>query len=192
MTTRERYIAIGVGAVVGLYVLDSFLIEPLVQRQTEARQADARATQELQDAEQLATNRLRAQRVWKNLAGETLKTDQKSAESQLVNFVGDQVRAAGLSLDQLKTDQKPEKEGDFFQLNGRVGTTGTMAQQARFLNALRTANIPVRITDLQINSRKDGIDDLSLQAGIATIFATPLEGARADASSSTNKPEATQ
>ena len=48
-----------------------------------------------------------------------------------------------------------------------------MSQVGRFLYRIQTATVPVRITDLTINSRKEGTDDLAVQLGIATIYLPP-------------------
>jgi hypothetical protein len=48
-----------------------------------------------------------------------------------------------------------------------------MAQISRFLWRIQAATIPVRITDLQITSHKEGTDDLALVLGIGTIYPAP-------------------
>lgn len=180
MSPRERWIAIGLGVVVGAYALDAVLLSPLTERLTVADKAVTDGTRELNEANALFANQRRANDLWKQLTGTTLKGDAPSAESQLLNRVRDVAANAGLTLDSLKPE-RTEREKDFQRLTYRAATTGTMRQTARFLDALRTADIPLRITDVQIASRKDGADDLTMQAGIATIYVLPPEPAKAGA-----------
>ena len=45
-----------------------------------------------------------------------------------------------------------------------------MDQLGYFLYHMKTAPIPVRVSDLTIGTRKEATDDLSIQLGISTIF----------------------
>jgi len=45
---------------------------------------------------------------------------------------------------------------------------------ARFLWRVETAGIPIRLKELQLGSRKEGTDDLTLQLRLSTLYqATP-------------------
>ena len=45
-----------------------------------------------------------------------------------------------------------------------------MQQIARFLWHIQTANIPVRISELTLSTRKEGTDDLQLSMTLATML----------------------
>lgn len=180
MSPRERWIAIGLGVVVGAYALDAVLLTPLTERLRIADKSIGDDTVALTTADGLQANQDVANRRWKELTGTTLKSDFSAAESQLLNRVRDVAQSSGLTLDSLKPERS-EKQKDFQRMTYRAATTGNMKQTAKFLDALRTADIPLRLTDVQISSRKDGTDDLTMQAGIATIYVLPPEPAKAGA-----------
>ena len=178
LTPRERWIAIGLSVAVGAYALDAVLLSPLTERLAVADKAVDDDTLALTEANGLFTNQNLANRRWRELTGTTLKSDFSAAESQLLNRVGELAQAAGLTLDSLKPERN-ERQKDFQRMTYRAATTGNMRQTSRFLDSLRTADIPLRVTDVQISSRRDGTDDLAMQAGIATIHVLPAEPAKA-------------
>ena len=82
-------------------------------------------------------------------------------------------REAGLNPPPALKSDRTEKEKDFYKLTLRATGNGGMAQIARFLWHIQTANIPVKITELTISSRKEGADDLSLTMSVATAYLAP-------------------
>lgn len=177
MSQRERWIGIVAGVVVGLLLLDQVVLSPLLARLSEASERVDQHQRELAQADQLFQNRLRAQRKWRDMAGVALLRDAPGAESQVLNRVREWAATNGLTLTSLKPERS-EKEREFHRITIRATATGTMAQTAGFLHAVQTSGIPIRVADIQIASRREGIDDLSLQMGLATIY-MPDEPARA-------------
>ncbi|MFT3787652.1 MAG: type II secretion system protein GspM [Tepidisphaeraceae bacterium] len=174
LSKREKMIAIGVGAMVGLYLLDSVFVSPLFERLATANSHIDTDLKEQARGKALFDNRLRAQRRWNEIAGDTLKTDASTAEGQLLNRVRDYATAARLDVASLKPD-RAEKEKGFQRITIRANATGSMAQVSRFLYALREADFPLRVSDLRVSSRKDGTDDLAIEIGVSTIFVPPTE-----------------
>jgi hypothetical protein len=64
-----------------------------------------------------------------------------------------------------------------------------MGQIGRFLYRLQTANIPVRIVDMTINSRRDGADDLAIVLGVSTIYLAPEPEKPAPRAAPSRRPE---
>lgn len=178
LSTREKWVGVGAVVLLGALMLDQLLLSPLLAR-LQAADTEIAETQRLQlRAQQVFQNATRARRKWSDIAGKSLTADASSAESQLLNRVRDWSQGADLSLSSLKPE-RTEKEKDFEKATIRATGNGSMQQIARFLNSVHTADIPVRISDLQITSRKEGTDDLQLQVGISTIFVPPQEPTRA-------------
>jgi hypothetical protein len=171
---REKMIALVASSVIGLALLDQVLLSPLFLRLSEANTRITEDEAELARARNLFTTRTRAERRWRELAGATLKTDASAAESQLLNKVRDWAQGANLKLASLKPE-RAEKEAGFDKITIRAAGDGSLAQVSRFLYTLQTADIPVRVSDLTLTSRKPGTDELTLQVGIATIFNRPAD-----------------
>jgi len=161
-------------AVVGVLVLDQFLISPLFARRAELDNEVQIKRGDWEHNQKLVTDSKRMGKRWTEISSASgpLKRDESQSESQMLQNVLEWARGAGMEVPSFKRE-RVEREKDFVKVTFRATGTGSMNQVARFLWRLRTATMPVRITDLQIGSRKEGTDDLSLQLGISTIFLPP-------------------
>lgn len=168
VSRRERYIAIAAGAVLALFVLDQWIITPLMQRQADLDLRLSRAQQELERAENLFSNQRRISRKWTEMVRAGLDRDASDAESQLLHNVRDWAADAGFTLASLRPERS-EKVNDFRTATVRATGSGSMEQVGRFLYRLHVTGMPVRVTDMQLTTRREGVDDLALQVGIATV-----------------------
>lgn len=169
LAKRERYFAIGVGVLVGLFAVDSFWFSPMLERLDKANLSFSKGTADSKAARQLLDNKDRAGLRWAEITRGTMKDDASAAEAQVLNAMRDYAQSAELSLVALKPE-RTEKEKGFGRITIRATATGTMAQVSRFLFSLRTAAIPVSVNDVTIASRKDGADDLTLQLGVSSLY----------------------
>jgi len=188
MNTREKRIAIVTGAVIGLLALDAAVVSPLLARLSEASAGVEQGQRDLIEADRTFQNALRAKRRWRDLGGNALQSDASGAESLLLNRVRDWAQSAGLTLTSLKPE-RDEREQGFQKVTIRATGTGTTEQAMRFLYAVQTGDIPARVGDVQLTSRPDGVDDLSLSVGIATIYLPPEPPAGTGARATPTTPE---
>jgi hypothetical protein len=172
LSRRERYIVISTVIVVGFLGLDQLVLTPLFDRREVVQAQTTQRLQELARANALFTNRTRLNRKWNEMSGTTLKTDGSTAESQIIRAVGDWAVEAGLNLSSVKPE-RAEKEKQFMKITFRANATGNMAAISRFMWRLQTSKVPIRVTDLSITTRRDGMDDLSLDLGISTLYVPP-------------------
>jgi hypothetical protein len=172
LSRRERYIVIGTVVVVGILALDRLFLTPLIERRQETDAKIRLATGQMEKGTGLITNKGRVNRKWNDISGTTLKTDGATAESQIIRAVGDWALEAGLNLSSVKPE-RAEKEKQFVKITFRANATGNMAAINKFIFRLQTSKLPVRVTDLSITTRKDGLDDLSLDLGMSTIYLPP-------------------
>jgi hypothetical protein len=187
LSTREKYIAIGVGVVLGGLLLNSVLISPLLARNDELKASILKEKADY-DRDMLTVRaKARNEETWqKQLAA--MRRDKSSADSQMNGTLLAWAEASGLNQPGLKpngTEQpvikpggKPtDKEKSFLKLTARFTGSGGMEQVGRFLWQVQTSAIPVRITDMTISTRKEDTDDLELAIGIATLYLSP-DGAK--------------
>ncbi|MEA2710209.1 MAG: hypothetical protein QOF78_2810 [Phycisphaerales bacterium] len=169
LTKRERYVGFATAAVVAVLVLDQFVVGPAMTRMEELDAKIALAQQQHLGAQQLFTSSRNANRVWKEIAGDAvLRGGGDDPESRVLNSVREWAQDEGMRLPSV-IPQPVQQEKGFNKSVFRATGSGNMSQIARFLYRVQTASMPVRITDLQINSAKEGTDDLSVNFGIATI-----------------------
>ena len=172
LSRRERYIVIGTVAVVGLLALDRLFLTPMIERRQVLDEGMRKATAEMTRANGLFTNSPRVNRKWNEMTAETLKIDGSNAESQIIRSVGDWAREAGLNLSSVKPE-RAEKEKQFMKITFRANATGNMAAISQFMWKMQTSKVPIRVTDISITTRRDGVDDLSLDLGISTLYLPP-------------------
>ncbi len=168
---RERLIAITAAAVLGLLAVDQLLIEPLLANSAEVRRQTELAQLDLDRAARLFSTSRRMNRQWMTMTAGGLRRDVPEAESLVLHSVRDWAQESHLALSSLKPE-RTEKTKDFFTVTIRATGAGSMDQIGRMLHHIQTASIPVRITELQITSRKEGNDDLAVTFGVATIGLT--------------------
>lgn len=172
MSPRERRIATIAGVVIGALVLYEYVIDPQVQRIVALDEGMRQSTAALDRANGLLDASRRASRQLSQMAGAGLRRSDAEAESELLNGVREWAQESRVTLSGVKRE-RTEREKDFNKITFRASGSGGMGQIGRFLYRLQTASIPVRISDMTINSRKDGADDLAITLSISTIYLAP-------------------
>jgi hypothetical protein len=168
LSKRERYIAIAVVAVLGVLGLDRFFVSPLLARMQEANKKVEDAEDKLKDADRLFDRNKHLNRKWANMGGKALKASQSEAEGQLLSTINDWARRSGMNLVSVQP-QRTEKDRGFLSVTYRATGSGRVSEIRDFLSAVDRASIPVSITDMTIQARREGTDDLSISMSIATI-----------------------
>jgi multidrug efflux pump subunit AcrA (membrane-fusion protein) len=170
LSRRERMIAIATGVTLVLAGLYQFVVQPLLEARAQTQAAVVEAQLRLDRAQRLFSTSRRMNRRWGEMTGARLARNASEAESQLLNAVREWEQDSGLTLASFRPERSGEKEKDFMKMTFRATGTGSMSQVARFLYRIHTAPIPVRITDLTINPRREATDELAVSLGISTIY----------------------
>jgi len=166
---RERIIFVALAAVLAVLVLDWWIVTPLLDRSAEVEARKAVLLSEMANAENLLHRRRVIGPRWRQMLAEGMKHDPAEAESQVLHALGDWAADAGLDLVSLRPERST-KETLLPEIDFRAAGTGSMAAVSRFLWRLETATIPIKVKALQIGSRKEGQDNLSLQVQISTLY----------------------
>ena len=171
LNKRERLIAIVTGTVLGLLIVHYVIVGPLWVRASQLKLRIAEANdQKERDAKLIETSK-RAEKYWGEMSNRRLPRDGYDAD-QMLNNLSNWAQEAGLSLSSVKAE-RTEKERDFYKKMFRAQGSGTMSQVGRFLYRVQTSSGAARIADIQLSSRKEGTDDLTVSVGVATIYPVP-------------------
>lgn len=173
LTQRERYIVIGVGSVLGLFLLDYFAFGPWSEKHESLIKAQQVTQEKLDDAKKLFRKHSAAQKVMNSMVADGLKSDKSEAEYQIVSSVRQWAQESGLVPASIKPDPATSDNKNFVKVNVRFTATGSTASVSRMLHRLETAKLPVRVTEVQISSRREGTDDLQLVMTVTTICPVP-------------------
>ena len=172
LSKREKIIGALAAAIIAVPALNSLVISPITTKMAVLDADIGAATDELERTGRLFETSKAARREWAAMARAALVEDRPRAESQILNNVREWAQESGISLSSLKPERE-EKEKDFQKITFRATCSGGMAQIGQFLHRIQTAAIPVRITDLQLSSQRDGTDELTLSVALATIYMPP-------------------
>lgn len=182
LSRRERLIITLALIVVSIFVLDRFVLGPLLASYSTARAKKGELQAEKDRSASLLDRREQIGRKWRQMLAGGLKQDPAEAESQLLHALGDWSQEAGLDLSSLRPERPGEKT-DLRKVICHAVGSGSMASVSRFLWLVETAEIPVKLEAVQLRSRKEGTDDLALQVRLSTLYladdeeSKPPEGA---------------
>lgn len=173
LSKRERYIAIGVGAVVGLFGLDRLVITPFLERSEDIRLQRIAASDELTKASNTKHQRDNVKKDWDAMQAGGMKSDPSDAEAQAQHALRDWYQEAGLT-NYGQGASRTTTEGKFVNIQFHTSGNGSMAALAKVLWRIETTTIPMRVVDISITPHgKEGQDDLQIQLTVSTLCALP-------------------
>jgi hypothetical protein len=180
LSPRERTIAIVVGGVIGLFVIERMAVAPYLEKRRELSDRIAAQEIEVDKNRTLFAQKKKLDVVWRDLKVGGLRSDSGEADSQLSHVLTDWTRDTGFSEPSYKTEYLPPTKTGFIEIKTQVQAKGPLAALARMLWNLETATIPVRVNDMTISTPDPGRDALQVQLGISTLSIAPAEMAKTD------------
>jgi len=169
LSRREQLIIVAAAIVVALLVLDRYAVTPLLDYRDGVEVQKQRLLGETQRATALLAHKRQIAPTWKEITATSLKRDPTEAESQILHAVQNWSAEAGLKLTSLKPERLIEKKS-LREISFQAAGTGSMSAVVRFLRSVETAKVPIRVKELQLGSRKEGSDDLTLQLRVSTLY----------------------
>lgn len=166
---RERIVFLILAVALVALALDRWALTPLLDRGQEAETRRTLLLNEMATAESLLTRRRALEPRWRQMLAGSMKRDPAEAESQVLHALGSWAADAGFNIVSLKPERST-KETLLPEIDVRAAGTGSMAAVSRFLWHLEMADIPLKVKTVQVASRKEGSDDLSVQLQISTLY----------------------
>jgi len=176
MSQRERYIGIGVGAVVALLVLDQMVLNPYIEKRDALKKSMAEADKKLLENRTLEDRHARLVGQWEAMVKAGMKTTPADAQLQFDAAMHDWALHAGLVPgEQKRQDAQPEKiNGQMFQKSKVhfVGT-GTMRGASLMIWSVETGVLPLHVDDVSLTSVKEGIDNIKIEMDVTMMVPIP-------------------
>ena len=169
---RERVIGLVTAGVLAVLALDRLMLSPLMERRTRLGDELAAAQSELQDADVRFTRGVRLNRDWNAMLTGGLRSDVPAAEGQALRAMEDWAAEASVKVRSM-APARVETQKHFRVSTIRASVAGSMRTLGEFLWRVQTADIPMRVSDMQITSNKEGTDDLLLQLSVSTLSVAP-------------------
>jgi hypothetical protein len=188
LSKREHYIVVATITVIAALMLDRVAATPLLERRARANAAEQKTINGLERASLLFGRARRMNREWQGMLAHSIRGDVGQAESAVLHTLRDWSEDSGLALSSLKPERMPQ-EGPLSQVTIHAVGGGTMRSVARFLWLVETAELPLKVEEVQLHSRREGAaDDLSFQMRLSALY-VPLK-ADTPASEATTEPSA--
>jgi len=172
LSNRERYIGIGVGAVLGILVLDYMIVEPFLAHRKQQNDDIAKAKQKLVDMDHTKQIHTALQAQWKRMLDGGMKTKPAEAFDQLDRAMHDWALQSGVVPgDSRRSPSGPEKiNGQMYQKSKVhfVGT-GNLRSVSTMLWSIETTVLPVHIDDMVITAVREGEDNLKVEFDVSVM-----------------------
>ena len=172
---REKIIITATIAALCLLALDAYVLTPAMDERQALTARRTRLLAKMAQAQSLLERRRVLNHKWRTMLADGLKDAPAEAESQLLHSLGDWCSDARVRLSSLRPERSAEKS-ELPEVTVHAAGTGSMASISRLLWRIEKARIPAKIKMLQLGSRKDGTDDLSLHVKVSTLYSPSPTG----------------
>ena len=173
LSKREKYVAIGLAAALVLLILDYFVYTPLLTWGQDLSDQEIKTRQAENDQDNLFLRQRNLSKVWADINAGGLKSDLSEAQSQMDQALSEWAQDSGVSLQSVRPEQRPIEKNGFYPINYQATGTGTMAAMSKLIYRIESARLPLRIEDVQLTSRSEGVDSLQLQLKFSTLAIAP-------------------
>ena len=167
LSKRERIMAIMAVAVVGLLVLNKFLIGPVTGKLQEIKTQKSQLLIELDEAQNLFRKRRVLEKQWKNVLSDGLRNEVE-AESKVGRALDEWSKESRLMLSSVKPDRVASDKG-LQEMTFVVVGTGSLEAVARFLWQIETAPLPIKVKDMQLGSSNESGQSMSVQLRLSAL-----------------------
>lgn len=172
---RQKVLLLATAALVVLYVLDAILITPLTKTWQAHAAEIVKLNKDVTRGRSLIERGPQTQRLWKEMQDGALPKDAAQAEQELITAFDRWGRDNRVELGSIKPQWKRGTDR-FSTLECRVDATGTIATLSRFLYELEKSPMALRVDSVELTSRDEGGNRLTLGLIVSGLRMTPLEG----------------
>ena len=169
LSKRERYIVIATAVAVCALALDRYILAPILSSESQLDTQKQNLLRNLDKATSLFKRKKAAEARWQEMKTGGLKADAAETENALLHAVREWSQDAGLALSSVRPERAAQK-GHAPEVTAQVAGSGNMNAVVRFLWRLQTSPLPVKLVEVQLASRREGVDDLSLQVRLSALY----------------------
>jgi hypothetical protein len=172
---RQRWLVIGVGALVALLVLDTILFTPLGKMWTEHSAEIVKLRKSVNDGRDLIARGAQLNRTWSDMQANALPKDPAQAEQDVISAFDRWGRANNIELGSIRPQWKRGTTDRFSLLECRVDATGTLPTLSRFIYELERSPLALRVDSVEMTARDESGQKLTLGLIVSGLRLSPLE-----------------
>jgi len=169
LSQREKHIAIITGAVLALFLLYTFVFNPVMDGRDRILLEKERLETQLDNAQRIFDRRDQLSEQWLGMKAGGLGSDPSAIESRVLNAVRQWSEQCGLPISTVKPD-RDRGDGELREIFFNLALTGDMEAVGRFLWEVENCELPLRIKEFQLGSRGGDASDLSLQIKLSALY----------------------
>jgi hypothetical protein len=174
--TRQRWLIGIAGGCLLLYILDAVIFSPLTDKWESNAKEIATLRQEVADGRLLQTRGPGLQRFWSQMRSGSLPHDPAQSEHDVIAGFENWSRTSGVELGSVKPLWKRGDTDAYSVLECRLDATGTLGSLTRFLYELEKSPVALRVESVELISRDETGDRLTLSLVVTGLRLSPLEG----------------
>jgi hypothetical protein len=177
-TNRQRLLMILAGGGILLLILDSLVLTPMT-KSWQARGAEiVRLKKAVAEGRSSIERADRTRGLWAEMQAQAMPSEPAKAEQDLVTAFDRWGRAGGVELGSIKPQWKRGATNRYSLLECRVDASGSLAAISRFLYEVEKSPLALRIDSIELMSRDDSGNRLTLGLLVSGLRFVPLEGRR--------------
>jgi hypothetical protein len=173
---RQRWLMLAAGAGVVLLILNWAVITPLGAAWTAHADEIARLRTSIAEGRGLLARGPHLQQVWSGMRTEALPRDQAQSEHDVIFAFENWSRVSGVELGAVKPQWKQGATPDYSVLECRLDASGSLAALSRFLFELGKAPMALRVEAVELTSRDETGQRLTLGLTVTGLRLYPQEG----------------
>jgi hypothetical protein len=167
LSKRERQYAIGAAGLLGGLLVYSMVVSPYFDRLAGIKDQTDKATSTISRNHKILGYQRDLKPAWNDMSA-NLSPNEAEAMSQASSDILRWGRDTRVNVTAIKPD-RTITENKFVVSSFHVTASGTMASISRFVWALESAPVPLRVHEVQLKPRKEGTDDLEVQLSVSTL-----------------------
>ncbi len=147
---REALLKLAVGAVVGLYVLDRFVIEPSIDAWKEQSQRLTQLREKVGKGRSLIEREDQLRNRWADMIRTCMPDDNSAGEADVYKALGKWGSRSRVSFTSLTPNWRTHEDDGYDTFECRIAATGDQASIGRFMYELEVDPLPARIEECEL------------------------------------------
>ena len=163
---RKALLWLGMYAVIGLLLLDTFVFEPFVSSWHEQGERIDEVRKKVDRGDQLLAREKTTRARWAAMVRANLPADDSAAQDAAYKAISRWVSGSGITLSSLTFSSWQTHDEGYETIECRVAANGDQASLGKFIHALEIDPVPVNLEECELTTR----DVHGTQLGMAARF----------------------
>jgi hypothetical protein len=174
---RQQMLALAAGAVVALFIADKVALEPLIGSWKLRSKQVVELRKKVDEGRSLLRREQSLRSRWDQMQTNTLPINPSLAELQVLKAFDRWSHGSRVTVNSISHQWKHDSD-DFTTLECRVEATGGLSALTRFLHDIETDPMALKLQNVEVSSRDNNGQQLTLGLQISGLVLTPQEQKR--------------